>query len=932
MHTLKREPYRRAAHRFMVGLMIVCLLNSQILWAVSGGTVIEGTPEIQTPVTNTAGGMDYNVNLNGGKSIIRWTDLNTGVNDNLNFTNGQAVLNRVAKFVDFQGDLNAEGIRVYILSPNGIRIGSESVITAAEFVASGLDMSNRNFLDGVDQFEPFQVGDGKTVVGQVQNDGTIQVSGKAALLGTRVLNKGTISSEGGLILMASGNRILLGEENSNIIVEFPASGDAFQIAPAENMANGHVANKGRLETPGGQIVLAAGDTFAQALSSVEGLSLTVEGTAGSAKQYGVMDASNPIDDDLSILMSAVEDVLIAVGSSATTEGTEGPGGDIVLQGNFVKIYENLGSGDDLFVQADNSINALGALTSQGDMILESTRGKTYLSQDATAGGDLSVTAGQSISLDGTLQSGGNLSLATGSDNSYSLGNLLAEGDIDLFTDLFLGGEGDQFIRSDSGTVTAEGSIQKVIPGQLFIEGEGVNESEVSVSLNEVSNYGNIYIRGTGDVQLSGDIDALGGENDYGWSEMGGVSVVSETGAIYTPGSDGVEIDIYGYSDEIFAEGPIGVDLPYGEGKAAIELISADTLTIGASANLAAYGEYYPLTEENPEVGVDNRPGINFLAEDAAIGGFDRDQGIPGDVAIYLASTEGNVEIRTPDIYVYPGEFSSEYSQEWLPTVVFDAYDSVFMPFLNGDFSPEGPYDYRLEVASRITEWRNQAISGGRLPYANDPDVMKELYADYVFRGAGLDNPAIDDGRAWVLEDLPVTDLPVAPLADLEVPRISGCPVELEAAAAELGIPADDLQLVIGNSLALNPNINPCETCSRLVNASRILRDEGGLRMAALSQVFNTIAPADAPFTPEVSASVMTAFVDLGDEDRQYALASEYIDAFVQYVAVVETQLKAPVGDAVALVLNKYGAPLMGAENPNISAYVLAQLQAGSETL
>jgi hypothetical protein len=34
---------------------------------------------------------------------------------------------------------------------------------------------------------------------------------------------------------------------------------------------------------------------------------------------------------------------------------------------------------------------------------------------------------------------------------------------------------------------------------------------------------------------------------------------------------------------------------------------------------------------------------------------------------------------------------------------------------------------------------------------------------------------------------------------------------------------------------------------------------------------------------------------------------EYIDAFVQYVAVLDTEMGSPVGDSVAFVMEKHGA-------------------------
>ncbi len=70
----------------------------------------------------------------------------------------------------------------------------------------------------------------------------------------------------------------------------------------------------------------------------------------------------------------------------------------------------------------------------------------------------------------------------------------------------------------------------------------------------------------------------------------------------------------------------------------------------------------------------------------------------------------------------------------------------------------------------------------------------------------------------------------------------------------------------------------------------------------------------------MATSIATAFEGAA-EGTQYASAMEYIDAFVQYIAVLDTELGAPVGDSVAFVMDKYGAGVTGSDNANIGAFV-----------
>ncbi len=166
--------------------------------------------------------------------------------------------------------------------------------------------------------------------------------------------------------------------------------------------------------------------------------------------------------------------------------------------------------------------------------------------------------------------------------------------------------------------------------------------------------------------------------------------------------------------------------------------------------------------------------------------------------------------------------------------------------------------------------------------------------------------------------------PVAPLPVYNIPQLRGCPELTLAAAAELGIPSETLQIGIGASLAHNSTLQPCQACATLVNAASILKDRDGSRMAAMLQVFNAMAPADAPFTPEMATSIAMAFEDAA-EGSQYASAMEYIDAFVEYAAALDA-LGSPVGDSTAFVMDKYGSGL--GDNANMASFVAARMEGG----
>ncbi|MHC4291234.1 MAG: Ig-like domain-containing protein, partial [Planctomycetota bacterium] len=181
---------------------------------------------------------------------------------------------------------------------------------------------------------------------------------------------------------------------------------------------------------------------------------------------------------------------------------------------------------------------------------------------------------------------------------------------------------------------------------------------------------------------------------------------------------------------------------------------------------------------------------------------------------------------------------------------------------------------------------------------------------------------------------PVIELaPVAPLADYEIPRLVGCPVEMEAAATELAVNSDELQLLIANAMATNPNLQPCDACANLLTAAATLQDPDGSRMAALEQIFAdprvaqslTGAALDQPFTPETATNLEMAMAEILDENPQLAAGMEYADAFAEYVAVINEELRVPVGDPVALVLERHGGAIADSENEAVTAYITSLL-------
>jgi len=255
--------------------------------------------------------------------VINWDSLNTNSSEILQFLKASgnfAVLNRVIQggATQFDGSLFGNQGHVIIVNPNGIVFGPTALIQAHKFTASALDMANTDFMNGIYNF----TGGG---VGEVANYGDISAD-QVALIGRKVLNAGVIRSPGGYVLMAAGDKVFLGQDGSNIVVEVEGV-----TVPDLAAGIGDVINEGTIEAAGGKIVLAAGDTFSRAIDGLDSMSLAVESGTGRVGQFGILSADGVEGDGGSITMTAGDIVALSSDSVTTANaGTNGDGGQVIV--------------------------------------------------------------------------------------------------------------------------------------------------------------------------------------------------------------------------------------------------------------------------------------------------------------------------------------------------------------------------------------------------------------------------------------------------------------------------------------------------------------------------------------------------------------------------------------------------------------------------
>ncbi|MHC4866889.1 MAG: filamentous hemagglutinin N-terminal domain-containing protein, partial [Planctomycetota bacterium] len=312
------------SRRVAVYIMTCCVLFfnmplSVVLAAPQGGVFVPGHGS-GTIVDNV---QHSTVEVTSPRSIINWTSLDTAggsdpaVRESLTFSQNAvinaAVLNRVSGAkTQFNGDLTGIGMSIFIVNPAGIMFGEGAAVNVSRLVASTLDIDNGDFMS--DNYDFIVPG-----IGEVANYGTIEADQGAALIAKKVLNNGTIKTgPEGFVVMAAGDRVLLGQPGSKIVVEMSS-------AAGEVEGAGDVINNGDIEAPGGQIVLAAGDIYST-VAGAGSKAVKVYSGVGTVQQNGAINADSDTGDGGTISLTAADEVVLGPGSETTANAAPDSGG------------------------------------------------------------------------------------------------------------------------------------------------------------------------------------------------------------------------------------------------------------------------------------------------------------------------------------------------------------------------------------------------------------------------------------------------------------------------------------------------------------------------------------------------------------------------------------------------------------------------------
>ena len=227
----------------------------------AGGNIVGGLGSIQNAGNTT------NIIQNSSSLAIDWQSYNLNRNGIVNYLQpgrSSIALNRILSSSPSQinGQINANG-HVILVNPNGIFFGSSANINVGGLIASGLDISPTDFMNGNYLFKEVSGTDGVIINGGII---TASLGGDVTLLGKQVKNEGFISANLGSVNLAAGKEAVLTFDAEGLVgikITKAILQDELGVDPA-------VLNSGEIDAQSGHILLTASqsqDVFSQAVNT-----------------------------------------------------------------------------------------------------------------------------------------------------------------------------------------------------------------------------------------------------------------------------------------------------------------------------------------------------------------------------------------------------------------------------------------------------------------------------------------------------------------------------------------------------------------------------------------------------------------------------------------------------------------------------------------
>ena len=436
-----------------------------------GGVVTAGSGTVARPDARTTNIQQHSQNL-----ILNWDSYNVQANEAVNYhqpnANAQA-LNRILDHNPSQifGQINANG-KVLLVNPNGVFFKPGARVNVGGLVASGLNISDKDFLAGKYHFAH----DGKGAPGAVINQGLIQAAtgGAVSLIGGAVKNEGTILAHAGQVNLVAGKAMAMDFDGDGLI-QFAVTEELLERAEGLEAA---VSNTGTIKAEGGAVLLkgrAARDVFTRVVnnSGVIGagrveknggvIRLVAKGAGSSLLNTGVLNAASEKGAGGTIKLEAGGKVEVSGNAQITAASKTRQGGQIDIGGGEVAVSDQA------------RLDVSGAFA-QGGIIKLKAKGKAAVSDKAR------ITAASKTRQGGQIDIGGGEVAVSGSAR-LDVSSAFAQGGI-----IKLKAKGKAAV-SDKARITAasktrQGGWIDISGGEVVVSGQA--RLDVSSGLSAAS--------------------------------------------------------------------------------------------------------------------------------------------------------------------------------------------------------------------------------------------------------------------------------------------------------------------------------------------------------------------------------------------------------------------------------------------------------------
>ncbi|MFL0809073.1 MAG: filamentous hemagglutinin N-terminal domain-containing protein [Agarilytica sp.] len=475
---LQKQIQKRSNHNLkhtlkaiFVGLF--AFLSQSVFAGPEGGEVVGGAGNISRDGTTTT------INQATDRMAIDWQSYNVNANERVHYIqpdSSSISLNRILgnSASHIHGRIDANG-QVFLVNPNGVFFGKDSVINAGGILASGLSIDPGDFMNGDLVFSALEGTDGLVINGGLLNAAT---GGYVNLLGQQIQNDGVISAQLGSVNLAAGREAILTFDDGGLLgVQITES-----ILQDDIGVDAAILNNGEITAEDGQVLISAAasqDVFTQAVNS------------GELKQA----RSVVVDEDGSFTLSAGANVVNTGTISASGES----GGDVIVLG------ENITSSGHIFADAGVVESSDGNVNQQAgnieihsvDTTLITEQGSVSATASAGSGGDIKlfgnkVGLSESATINASGESGGGQVLfggdETGSNNLVRNAQFIFLGEhTSIYADALGNGNGGRLITFAENTARVYGGLSAQ-GGQYggdggFIETSGLISFEILTTPN-----------------------------------------------------------------------------------------------------------------------------------------------------------------------------------------------------------------------------------------------------------------------------------------------------------------------------------------------------------------------------------------------------------------------------------------------------------------